>query len=153
MYPQSVQLWIVPQLERKDKERSWTHVLNDAVSQCLIRSRIIGNIRSSCVPIWPRLAPSFSTYVWTQNHRIESLNIPTNDAITFCLRPYKWIRFLGFAILGVKGRLSRTGDEHGCMSDDDYEYQPTDPCQIAGCFYYICDLEGTWQIVLTSRNF
>jgi hypothetical protein len=39
---------------------------------------------------------------------ILALEIPVKIVRELTLRPYKWLRFLGFAILGIEGHLSRT---------------------------------------------
>ena len=59
------------------------------------------------------------------------LDIPSNIIRTLCLKPRKYLRFLGCCILGVDGSLSE-GPGHASLSfDGDLDDE--------GIYYYITD--------------
>ena len=63
----------------------------------------------------------------------HALTIPTEVLPTYCHYPLKWVRYLGYMIVGVKGRLSRK--ENGDPTADDTLAACDE--ELGGVYFYI----------------
>jgi hypothetical protein len=63
----------------------------------------------------------------------HALTIPTEVLPTYCHYPLKWVRYLGYTIVGVKGRLSRK-KKGGPTAD--YTLAACDE-ELGGVYFYI----------------
>ena len=64
------------------------------------------------------------------------------DLGRFCLCPLKWVRYLGYTIIGVRGELSRHRNGHPTAN---YDTAATCFQQLGGFFFYIADGMHTMQ--------
>ena len=68
------------------------------------------------------------------NDSLFYLQIPLDIISSLCLKPRKYLVFLGWCILGVEGRLARENDGHGIATTGALEDQ--------GIYYYVTDDVG-----------
>ena len=62
------------------------------------------------------------------------VTIPEADLCRFCIHPLKWVRYLGFTIVGVSGDLSREANGGPIQS-----YTGATSRQLRGQYFYIAD--------------
>src|SRR5882762_2154793 len=65
------------------------------------------------------------------------LQIPLDIIGSLCLKPRKYLVFLGWCILGVQGRLARTDGGRGITTNGSLEDQ--------GIYYYVADVGGKFS--------
>jgi len=65
------------------------------------------------------------------------LEIPLDIIDSLCLKPRKYLVFLGWCILGVRGRLSLNDDGRGMTTQGSLEDQ--------GIYYYVADVGGKFS--------
>ena len=72
-------------------------------------------------------------YLKIEDRQVLALSIPFSDIERLSIRPIKWLRFVTFAICGVRGDLSATPNgppvDYASVSltghiDEDYYYTP-----------------------------
>ena len=64
----------------------------------------------------------------------HALTIPEADLHRFCIHPLKWVRYLGFTIVGVSGHLSRKANGGPIQS-----YTGATSRHLGGQYFYIAD--------------
>jgi hypothetical protein len=68
------------------------------------------------------------------------LQIPLNIIDSLCLKPRKYLVFLGWCILGVRGQLALEDGGDGIPTDGSLEDQ--------GIYYYVADVGGKFSFKL-----
>jgi hypothetical protein len=73
------------------------------------------------------------------------LEIPLDVIASLCLKPRKYLVFLGWCILGVVGRLAREDGGHGITTNGSLEDQ--------GIYYYVADVGSkfSFRLLLPTR--
>ena len=67
----------------------------------------------------------------------HALSIPVHECQRFSLHPLTWLRFLGYAIYGKEGYISRERD-----GEEVADYRPDGVAISAGNYYYISQGES-----------
>ncbi|KAF8347149.1 hypothetical protein F5887DRAFT_1131423 [Amanita rubescens] len=80
-------------------------------------------------------------YLPTDRGQVLALSIPFSDIERLSVRPVKWLRFVTFAICGVRGHLSESAMPNGTPVD----YESISFDNIAEAYYYIP--EGDYHLI------
>ena len=76
----------------------------------------------------------------------HALSIPIHTCQQFSLHPLAWLRFLGYAIYGKEGHISRERD-----GEQVADYRPDGGAICAGNYYYISQgqsFRAHWDLLL-----
>ncbi|KAF8325684.1 hypothetical protein F5887DRAFT_1065316 [Amanita rubescens] len=86
-------------------------------------------------------ATMVNIYLPTDRGQVLALSIPFSDIERLSVRPVKWLRFVTFAICGVRGHLSESAIPNGTPVD----YESISFDNIAEAYYYIP--EGDYHLI------
>ncbi len=73
---------------------------------------------------------SVEIYLVTGEVQVSFLRIPIKDVKRLSVRPFKWLRFVMYAICGAPGKISATPD------GDPVEYNSTELADVDAEYYY-----------------
>jgi hypothetical protein len=81
-----------------------------------------------------------------EGHQVLALSVPSSDIQRLSIRPLKWLRFVMFAVCGVRGDLSVT------PGGPVVQYDSISHADIAEAYYYTAQRETSWLSSISLSN-